>query len=333
MNKSSVYVELALKLLNCNQKELAEKLGVSSAQVTKWKQDEKMSPRLKRALVALVDLDPSYLTNSALTKTTLLTGSHETTRTWVEFIDYIAVLAFSGDPRTLLTRNLTDESYHVSWQVISIMSALGHDVTQFPTEFNIDWISKPDEYKPHDQLADIIFDTPVMATMYELLVAYYVIKHWVDECIAPTLRRLPDEVRLGSKAVTDFYDALMAMALHRTDAYRNEEIPRITADPESPLARYACSHIIKRLKLFVAGEGLPFTAEYNDILTGDLDEMSDYTDHDMLDALSDEGHPDIYLNKQVELLEKTRDNNVMLKLLCKKLGVSDEDIKNGFIMT
>ena len=50
-------IQLALKTLKCNQKQLAEKLGVSPAQITKWKKNEHMSSEMKDTIEKLIGIE------------------------------------------------------------------------------------------------------------------------------------------------------------------------------------------------------------------------------------------------------------------------------------
>jgi len=55
--ESGALVTLALKTLECEQKKLAKRLGVSETQITKWKQGESMSHEKQTKLRKLIGID------------------------------------------------------------------------------------------------------------------------------------------------------------------------------------------------------------------------------------------------------------------------------------
>ena len=61
--KSSSLIELALSAQGCTQRELALRLGVSPAQISKWKNGEHISFAMSdkvSELAGLDDLDPDF---------------------------------------------------------------------------------------------------------------------------------------------------------------------------------------------------------------------------------------------------------------------------------
>lgn len=64
MRSSEAWVELGLKTLSCNQKELAQLLAVSQAQVSKWKNGEYMSSDMEekfRSIAKIGDEHPEFV--------------------------------------------------------------------------------------------------------------------------------------------------------------------------------------------------------------------------------------------------------------------------------
>jgi transcriptional regulator with XRE-family HTH domain len=60
MNTSKARVELALKILSCNQKDLARRVAVSPTQISKWKNGEHMSTDMEDKFRALVDIGEKH---------------------------------------------------------------------------------------------------------------------------------------------------------------------------------------------------------------------------------------------------------------------------------
>ena len=63
-NSNSILIESVKKELNCNQKELAEKIGVSPTQISQWKKGEQMSFEKSDKLRDLIGLE--YLDESLI---------------------------------------------------------------------------------------------------------------------------------------------------------------------------------------------------------------------------------------------------------------------------
>ena len=55
--KTENYIEFAIKKLNCSQKDLAKKIGVSPTQISKWKQGEHMSYDTQTKFQKLCEID------------------------------------------------------------------------------------------------------------------------------------------------------------------------------------------------------------------------------------------------------------------------------------
>ena len=78
--KSSSLIELAVSAQGCTQRELALRLGVSPAQISKWKNGEHISFAMTdklSELACLDDLDPDF---------DFLAGSKEEAKKWVKLI-------------------------------------------------------------------------------------------------------------------------------------------------------------------------------------------------------------------------------------------------------
>tara|TARA_B100000700_G_scaffold311500_2_gene393788 strand:- start:198407 stop:199396 length:990 start_codon:yes stop_codon:yes gene_type:complete len=324
MADSREYIELALKLLKCNQKELAAKLDVSPAQITKWKQGEKMSDEMQRRIVALVDLDPNEIDSTGFPHIKLMTGSEETATLWCAVINYTATLVHNESKDWYVCDDLMKDGYTLARKVLDVVSSVGIDIT-----------IKPDGHLYLADVEPIEENLPLINEKYRMLIeldfirrllrAYVCVHAWVSTFIEPTLDELGDIYPLGNKVITDVYENLMRVALLKivydpNDEYRH--ILDIAKASAQNLVDYA--HVIKRFKRLVASTSLPFLAEYDELLVSSYHTLREDLLH-VRDSLPASGHPDIYQN---ELLRKTRENNAMLRLVCEKLGIREGDVYN-----
>src|ERR1700688_1812613 len=107
-------VTLALKTLECEQKKLAKRLGVSETQITKWKQGESMSHEKQTKLRKLIGID--MYTDVAFV---LAAGSVEAADKWGKLMTFLAEHANSsaidemGFEDTAL---LTEDFFELHWQ-------------------------------------------------------------------------------------------------------------------------------------------------------------------------------------------------------------------------
>ena len=131
--KSSSLIKLALSAQGCSQKELALRLGVSPAQISKWKKGEyisfEMSDKLGE-LAGLDDLDPDFV---------LLAGSKEDAKKWVQLIRDLADLAEcsaeTGYNTAPLVEDLDDDNCLLFWNTFHVLQELGVNIPQpFPKE-------------------------------------------------------------------------------------------------------------------------------------------------------------------------------------------------------
>src|ERR1700761_2860053 len=84
MKSSQAWVELALKTLSCNQRELAQRVAVSQTQITKWKGGEHMSLEMEekfREILNLGEKHPEFV---------LWAGSLEAAEKWDKLIHFLA---------------------------------------------------------------------------------------------------------------------------------------------------------------------------------------------------------------------------------------------------
>ena len=121
MTKSEAIVKLALKMLNCSQKDLAARLSVSPAQVSKWaKNDEYMSPKIEEQLRAILNL------GQMPEKLILNAGSVENAQKWEAVFKYLAELVLDSSETGYDSYRLVDyEDNGITASISEILHEMG----------------------------------------------------------------------------------------------------------------------------------------------------------------------------------------------------------------
>ena len=112
-------VQLALDALSCTQKELALRLKVSPAQISKWKKGEYMSSDMEeklRTLANIGDMDPVFVQWA---------GSVEQAKKWERLILHLAESAHEAAETGYNTIPFTEEREMLCGRTISVLKDLG----------------------------------------------------------------------------------------------------------------------------------------------------------------------------------------------------------------
>jgi transcriptional regulator with XRE-family HTH domain len=116
---SAAFVQLAIEKLKCSQKELAVRLGVSSTQVTKWKNGEYMSfefERKFREIMKIGDRLPEFV---------LTAGSLDEAVKWEKLIEQLAEQAEDDNESGYAAAPLMDTPELLCWNVFDTLSKIG----------------------------------------------------------------------------------------------------------------------------------------------------------------------------------------------------------------
>ena len=128
MVESKSWVELAIKILKCNQKELAQKLGVSPTQITKWKNGEFMSNEINKKFRTITTLKEFVYPEDVL-----LVGSIENEKKWRTLINYIAEYSLEENETGMSCGYLEDpDDWSLSHRTLQTLKEIG---IKFPSSF------------------------------------------------------------------------------------------------------------------------------------------------------------------------------------------------------
>lgn len=131
--ENGALVTLALKTLECEQKKLAKRLGVSETQITKWKQGESMSHEKQTKLRKLIGID--MYTDVAFV---LAAGSVEVADKWGKLMTFLAEHSNSSATDEMGFEDaalLTEDFFDLHWQTFRTLKHMGIAWPQtFPAE-------------------------------------------------------------------------------------------------------------------------------------------------------------------------------------------------------
>lgn len=304
---SSALVQLALKTLQCTQKELASQLGVSTTQVNKWKKSgghmsQAMQDKL-RTLAQIDDKDPNFV---------LLAGSLSNSNRWEKLIHYLAFIAQQGAETGYDTEPLNDEYGLLCGEIFRIFEELGVVIPKdFPAELDFDY-----EFDEDDRLAGLIETDPYVNLIYEIFASMNDVYGFYAAYISELM--FDDELDLFDTPACNIEPCLLMLAASKIE-------DKLDFTPKFRQFKY---HIQKDYEEWLNlvkdrafRAGIPLRAELLHLIYESHQALGHEAEAESLNLNATRIHPDIYMN---ELLVGMRVIHQVLPAILKKLGIEDE---------
>ncbi|MDR2213363.1 MAG: helix-turn-helix domain-containing protein [Pseudomonadales bacterium] len=302
-------VQLALDILSCSQKELADRLKVSPTQISKWKKGEHMSHDMEtklRKLANIGDRDPQFV---------VWAGSIDDADKWDKLIHYLASQAMEDAETGYDTDPLRDEIGLLSWQTFHTMTQMGVAIPKgFPKELDIDYDHDSDE-SDIESAWELIEGNPHAWLIFEMFKSlndvYGFYAAYVNELV------FDDELDLMNTPACNIEACLLELAASKLEepriATRFREFKRHTnKDYEEWLG-------IVKDRAFRAG--VPLRAELLELVHESAGALGHSAEAESQGINAARLHPDVYMN---ELLCGMRVIHQVLPAILKKLGIDEE---------
>ncbi len=314
MTSSQAWIELALKTLSCNQKDLARRMRVSPTQVTKWKSGEHMSSEMEdkiRKIVGIGDRHPEFV---------LWAGSQEDAEKWDKLIHFLAEQAREGAETGYNTYPLEDDNELLCVEICSTLGDMGVEPPKaFPKDLDpyFNGVDGGKEEGDDDQLWSLLEDnaySSVIRTVFDALNdvwGFYAA--YVEEVADDDGGPLYDTKSNIEACLMDLAACKIVVDEKFATKIRTFR-HRVMKDYEEWLTE---------VKDAAFRAGTPLRAELLDMVRDDAGELSHAAEAESLGFNANRLHPDIYMN---ELLVGMRIIHQVLPAILKKLGIEDFEL-------
>lgn len=321
MNTSQAWVELALKTLSCNQRDLARRVSVSPTQISKWKNGEHMSSDMEdklRAVVKIGNKHPEFV---------LWAGSHEDADKWDRLIHRLAEDARESAETGYDTEPLQDDLGLLCLQVSDTLSDMGVEPPKtFPPEldpyFNgvdggSDEEADDDDPDAPDQLWDLLETNSYSAVIRAIFDSLNDV--WgFHAAYVPKIEDNDDEQLFDTKG--NIEACLMDLAASKIEV-DEKFAPQLKAFRYRVMKEY--EEWLSEVKDAAFRAGTPLRAELLDMVGASAGELGHAAEAESLGFNRSQLHPDIYMN---ELLVGMRIIHQVLPAILKRLEINNFEL-------
>jgi len=317
MRDSQAWVELALKALSCNQKDVARRIAVSQTQITKWKNGEYMSSEMEekfRAVLEIGDMHPEFV---------LWAGSLENANKWDRLISRLAEEARESAETGYDTEPLRDDPERLCWQVCTTLSDMGIEPPkEFPPELDIHFKDldgrggddKDNDESDSDRLYELLERNPYSAVISAIFASLNDVWGFY---VAYVTTAIDDDDPSLYEVAENIHACLIELAACKVQV---DEVfaPNIRDFRYRVMKDY--EGWLTHVKEAAFRSGTPLRAELLEMISNTHEELGHAAEAESLGFNSTRLHPDIYMN---ELLVGMRGLHQVLPAILKKLGIRD----------
>lgn len=301
---------LALKKLDCSQKELGKMLDVSPTQISLWKKGESMSENKISSLKIILSISDSSEDEDLLNH---VNGDKIEYKRWLNFFKAIA----------------RDASEDIESMTVTVVESDGRDIEDciIPSflysceRSGFKLPQKLPDYIPVDFSADSKFDEKINDRIYnepftKIIRATFSAMVSIEDYHGLFLSDLTDDFdNLEISMNTTSYSFIRGVKEYARDMITNENMPTFQ-EYFNEIYKLMKSQInlVKKLSF---EKNVPIKTEFMDFITEDLDHLYDVCEQNHF-RMKRSIHPDIYMN---ELIVTGRENNKLLKAIAEKLDI------------
>lgn len=311
------YIDLALKMLKCSQKELAQALEVSPTQITKWKKGEYISFEMEekfKKLLNLGDFSAEFI---------LLTGSIESAEKWNKLTQFIAETVRDNAETGYETTPLYDELDLLTQSTLRTLQQMGVNFPpEYPQELDLEFEVSIDD-KQYDEtfnsIYEVIYENPYSSLMYKIFSALNDVYGFYAAYIYDFF--YDDDLGLKNTDACNIETCLLGLAASKIEPPLESFAPNFQKFKAKTTHSFEKWINIVKEKAFRAG--IPLRAELMNLIYDNHDSNGHEAEAESLGFNKTRIHPDIYMN---ELLIGMRVIHQVLPEILKKLEIYENFI-------
>jgi len=308
---STNLLKLVLRETGLSQKEIAKKLNVSAAQISKWKAGEHISYEMEeklKVLLSIGDRDPDVV---------YWTGGIEQADKWVRLFEHLAERAPESAECSYICAPLEDETDFFFPNILSTLIEAGAIIPEyFPEKIDFDYDA---DYDENEEAFGMLYDTNEFSNLiYEALKAYC--QHY--DFYAAYVRDImyEDDLDLYNTDASNIEPCLFSLALVKVGS-RSSLLSKYKEFRYNTLKDY--KRWVEIVKDAAIKNRIPLKAEIMHLVSENPEHLVHEAEAEVLGFNSSRIHPDIYMN---EMLQGMRLIHQVLPAICKKLGITEEEL-------